>query len=252
MEVQPPGHGESKQGGVPVVVAFWDPVGQREVRVRHAGKRGHVVDVAWVGREFAVWFPRGRPERFRLLEDAEGETRGLGAPNCLVFLMCVGLVVQAFFVWGYGVGLLGVGGLLGAVGLLSRDVALARERGALLADAVAVPGRVIAVSRDVYTDGEGDEIVNHAPVVQFTTRERLLVTALCRDGIPNPRSSLGRDLVIHYAPGDPAVFTPDLDHDRRDRAAAVRFIRSLVGAGGIAVVLGVISLRYPGVWAALS
>ncbi|MFD9879965.1 DUF3592 domain-containing protein [Streptomyces alboflavus] len=250
--VHPPGHGESKRGGVGVTVVFWDPVGEREVRVRHVGERGDVVDVAWVGRELAVWFPRGRTERFRVLEETAGETRGLGGPNCLVFLTFVGLVVQAFFVWGHGVGLLGVGGLLGAVGLISPDVALARKRAALLADAVAVPGRVVSVSRDVYTDGEGGEVVNHAPVVQFATREGVVVTALCRDGIVRPRSSRGRHVVVHYAPGDPTVFTPDLDHDRRERAAAVRFIRGVFCAGGAAVAAGVISLLYPGVWAFLS
>ncbi|WP_405659218.1 DUF3592 domain-containing protein [Streptomyces sp. RK9] len=202
-----------------------------------------------MGQELAVWFPRGRTERFRVLEESAGETRGLGGPNCLVFLTFVGLVVQAFFVWGYGVGLLGVGGLLGVFGVISPDIALARQRGALLADAVAVPGRVVSVTRDVYTDGEGGEVVNHAPVVQFDTLEGVTVTALCRDGIANPRSSLGRHLVVHYAPGDPAVFTPDLEHDRRERAAAVRFIHGVFCGGGLAVAVGVISLLYPGVWA---
>ncbi|GHC73074.1 hypothetical protein GCM10010349_50500 [Streptomyces flavofungini] len=248
VEVHAPGHGESKRGGVPVTVAFWDPGRGREWRLRHAGKRGHVVDAAWVGREFPVRFPRGRPGRFSLMLDSAGETRGLGGPNCAVVLMLLGLAVQAFFVWGYEVGLVCVGGFLMLGGAFSRDIASARARGALLAGAVAVPGRVVAVTRDVYTDGEGGEIVNHAPVVVFTTLEGVQVTALSRDGIPEPRKSLGREVRIHYAPSDPAVFTHDLEHDRRERAAAVRFLLGVWAAGAAAMAAGVVSLEYPTVW----
>ncbi|MFJ9005804.1 hypothetical protein [Streptomyces canus] len=98
----------------------------------------------------------------------------------------------------------------GLRGAQPRHPSTARARDALLAEAIAVPARVVAVTRDVYTDGESDEIINHAPVVTFTTLEGTEVTVLSRDGIPDPSRSLGRRLTIHYAPSDPAVCTPDL------------------------------------------
>lgn len=242
VEVHQPDHGDSKRPGIPVTVAFQDPATGRESRLRHAGRNGHVVEAAWVGREFPVHYPPGRPERFHLMLDTWGETRGTGMPNCAAFLLLLGLVVQAFFGWGWPRGLICVGGLLFLVVAISRDRPLARARAALLAEAMAVPGRVVAVTRDVYTDGEGDEIVNHAPVVAFTTREGVQVTALCRDGIPNPDRSLDRELTIHYAPADLSVLTPDPDHDRRERESAVRFIVSLLLAGIAAVAVGVLAL----------
>lgn len=244
VEVRQPDHGDSKRPGIPVTVAFQDPATGREFRLRHAGKNGHVVDAAWVGREFPVRYPRGRPERFHLMLDLVGETRGTGGPNRTVFLLLVGLVIQSFFVWGWPRGLICLGGLLFLIVALSRDIQHARARAALLDGAVAVPGRVVAVTKDVYTDGEGDEIVNHAPVVAFTTHEGTLVTALCRAGVPDPSLSLDRELTIHYAPADPSVLTPDLDHDRRERASSVRFIVTLPLAGIAAVAAGVISLYH--------
>lgn len=238
VEVHPPAHHDSQRPGIPVTVTFQDPATGREFRLRYAGRRGHVVEAAWVGREFPVRYPRRRPERFQLMVDVWGERRGLAAPNCTVFLTLVGLVVQSFFVWGRPWGLICVGGLLLLTGALSRDVEIARTRAALMHQAVAVPGRVVAVTRDIYTDGEGEEIPSHAPVVAFTTREGVQVTALCREGIPDPRRSLGRDVTIHYAPRDPSVLTPDPDHDRRARAAGVRFVAGLLLAGAAAVAAG--------------
>jgi hypothetical protein len=242
VEVHQPEHGDSKRPGIPVTVAFQDPDTGMEFRLRHAGRNNHVVDAAWLGREFPVRYPRGRPERFHLMLDTVGETRGLGAPNCMVFLLLVGLVVQSFFARGWPTGLICLGGLLFLIGALSRDIRSVRARAALLDGAVAVPGRVVAVTKDVYTDGEGSELVNHAPVVAFTTRGGILVTALCREGIPKPGLSLGRELTIHYAPADWSVLTPDLDHDRRDRAATVRFVVMLRLAAIATVATGANSL----------
>ncbi|GAA1555885.1 hypothetical protein GCM10009804_10940 [Kribbella hippodromi] len=243
VDVHLPAHGDSKGPGIPVTVAFHDPADGREYRLRHAGKRGLPVEAAWVGQTFPVRFPRGRPERFRLVQELAGETRGLGGPNCMVFLLLVGLVVQSFFKWGWQTGLICLGGLLFLIVAISRDIQYARNRAALMEHAEAVPGRVVAVTKDVYTDGEGDDIVNHAPVVVFTTRDGRRVTALCRDGIPQPGQSLGRVLTIHYAPGKPSVFTPDLDHDRRDRAASIRFVVGLLLAGTAAIGTGLYYLH---------
>lgn len=242
VEVHQPAHHDSKRPGIPVTVAFQDPATGREFRLRHAGRHGHVVEAAWVGREFPVRYPRRRPERFRLMVDVWGERRGLIWPNCTVLLTLVGLVVQSFFVWGWPWGLVCVGGLLLLNGALSRDGDIARARAALMDGAVAVPGRVVAVTRDIHTDGEGGEIVNHAPVVAFTTHEGVQVTALCREGIANPGLSLGRDVTIHYAPSDPSVLTPDPEHDRRERAAGVRFVVGLLLAGTAAVAVGAAAL----------
>ncbi|WP_328498783.1 DUF3592 domain-containing protein [Streptomyces sp. NBC_00414] len=240
VEVHRPAHGDSKRPGIPVTVAFEDPSTGREFRLRHAGRNGHVVAAAWVGQEFPVRYPRRRPERSHLMLDMRGETRGLGGPNCMVFLLLLGLVVQAFVVWGWPLGLICLGGLLLLVAAISRDRQHARARAALLEESVAVPGRVVAVTKDVHTDGEGDEIVNHAPVVAFATREGVQVTALCREGVARPSRSLDRVLTMHYAPADPAVFTPDLDHDRREREAAVRFMNMLLLAGIAAIAVGVL------------
>ncbi|MEV0491339.1 hypothetical protein [Streptomyces atratus] len=88
------------------------------------------------------------------MADMVGETRGLGGPNSMVSLLLVGLVLQAFFVWGYPRGLICVGGLLFVIVAISRDIQHVRARAALLAESVAVPGRVVAVTKDV-TDGDG-------------------------------------------------------------------------------------------------
>ena len=241
--VRTPAHGASKGPGLPVTVAFQDPATGAEFTLPNAGRHGEAVHQAWVGREFAVRYPRGRPDRFQLLTDTVREKGGLGGPNCAVFLLALGLVIQATVSWGYPWALLGFGGLVTAAMASSRDIQSARARAALLASAIAVPGRVVAVTRDEYTDGEGDTIVNHAPVVVFTTHTGIEVTALCREGVREPGTSLGRALTVHYAPADPAVLTPDLAHDRRERAGAIAFVVVLLVIGIAAVVAGAITVR---------
>ncbi|SCF83111.1 DUF3592 domain-containing protein [Streptomyces sp. Ncost-T10-10d] len=174
--------------------------------------------------------------------DTVGEKSGRNGPNCAVVLLFIGLVIHATVVRGYPWALLGFGALLTAVGAISPDIRLARARNALLASAVAVPARVVAVTKDVHTDGEGGEIVSHAPVVTFTTRQGTHVTVLSRDGIPDPRLSLGRDLTIHYAPTDPAVYTPDPAADRRSGARSIAFIVALLLTGTAAIVIGAAAL----------
>ncbi|MFJ9566852.1 DUF3592 domain-containing protein [Streptomyces fuscichromogenes] len=245
VEVHPPGHGESGNHGIPVTIAYHDPGTGREFRLRHENKRGDRVLVAWVGQEFPVRFARRRPERFYLMLDSEGRTSGVGGPNCVVFLLVLGLVVQSFFAWGWQRGLICVGGLLLLVVALSRDGAYARARAAQLAAGVTVQGRVVAVTRDVHSDGEGGETVSHASVVAFTTHEGVEVTALCTQGIRNIARSLGRDIPLRYAPADPSLLTADPDHERRERTSHIRFVVSLLVTGTAAIGVGVYCLHHP-------
>lgn len=241
-EVGQPAHGASKYPGIPVTVAFRDPGTGREFALPNAGKHGNAVEEAWVGREFEVRYPPGRPDRFRVVLDTTGEKSGRLAPNCTVALLLVGLVIHATVARGYPYALLGFGALLTAFAAASPDIRTARARDALLSSAVAVPARVVAVTKDVFTDGEGDEIVNHAPVVTFTTLEGVHVTVLSREGIPRPGQSLGRDLTIHYAPSDPSVYTPDPAADRRTNERAIGWIIILLVAGVAGVVAGAVTL----------
>ncbi|KAK1179724.1 DUF3592 domain-containing protein [Streptomyces sp. NBS 14/10] len=242
VRVEQPAHGDSKRRGIPVTVAFQDPATGQEFALPNAGKHGDAVREAWVGRELEVRYPPGQPHRFRIVMDTVGEKSGRIGPNCAVFLLLVGLVIHATVAWGYPWALLGFGSLLTALAAVSPDIRLARARDALLASALAVPARVVAVTKDVYTDAEGDDIVSHAPVVAFTTHEGTHVTALCLDGIADPGLSLDRDLTIHYAPADPAVFTPDLAADRRSGEESTGFIIILLLTGIAAVVTGAATL----------
>jgi hypothetical protein len=81
VEVHPPGHGESRKHAIPVTIVYQDQGTGREFRLRHECRRGDRVEVAWVGREFPVRFPRRRPERFCLMLDSEGRTAGVGGPT---------------------------------------------------------------------------------------------------------------------------------------------------------------------------
>lgn len=237
VEVRTPAHGASGREGVPVTLAFQDPDSGREFVLTNEGRHGDAVEVAWVGRQFTVRYPPGQPERFHLMADTAGERSGLGGPNCLLQLIALGLAVQGALAWGWGWGLVGFGALLLFNGLMSDDVFEARVRRDRLAAALDVPARVVAVTKDVHHDAEGD-LVAHAPVLVFTTHDGTRVTALCRDGIPRPGLSLGRELTVHYAPDDPAVHTPDPDFDRRDRAKSVGCVLLLVLGGTAAVAVG--------------
>ncbi|MGX1479836.1 UNVERIFIED_CONTAM: hypothetical protein RKD50_008644 [Streptomyces canus] len=242
VEVGQPAHGASKHPGIPVTIAFPDPATGQEFVLSNVGKHGDSVEEAWVGREVEVRHPRGRPHLFRVVLHSAEDKNGRSGPCCTVGLLLIGLVIHATVLWGYPWALLGFGALVTALAALSPDIRTARARDALLAQAIAVPARVVAVTRDVYTDGEGGEIINHAPVVTFTTVEGTEVTVLSRDGIPDPSRSLGRRLTIHYAPSDPAVHTPDPAADRRANKRAVGTIIVLLLAGTAAVVTGAILL----------
>jgi len=238
--VEQPAHGASKYPGIPVTVAFPHPAGGHDVVLPNTGKHGHTLTEAWVGREVTVRHPRGRPDRFRVVIDSVPDRSGRGAPNCAVALLLVGLVVHATVLWGYPWALLGFGALVTVFTATGADLRNVRVRDALLSSAVAVPGRVVAVTRDVHTDGEGEEIVNHAPVIVFTTAEGTRMTVLCREGVPNPRRSLGRDLTIHYAPTAPRVYTPDLAAEHRDNEGTLGAVVLVLIAGAGATVTGAV------------
>ncbi|MFI1361062.1 DUF3592 domain-containing protein [Streptomyces sp. NPDC020898] len=242
VEVRQPEHGASKVPGIPVTVAFQDPATGQEFALPNDGKHGDSVEEAWVGREFEVRYPSGRPERFRVVLNSMDEKKGRTVPNCTVALLLLGLAIHVTVLGGWPWALLGFGSLVTVAGALSPDISTARARDGLLAAAVAVPARVVAVTKDVHTDGEGSEIVNHAPVVVFTTREGVRVTVLSRADIPRPGRSLGRELTVHYAPSDLTVYTPDLAADRRHSEAAIGTVIILLVVGTAAVVTGAVML----------
>ncbi|MEU6929764.1 DUF3592 domain-containing protein [Streptomyces sp. NPDC046374] len=242
--VRQPRHGSSASEGIAVVVTFRDPSTGQEFTVTNDGEHGDRISTAWTGREIGIHYPPGRPHAYRFTTDLEAGRRGLGWPGFAVFLVYVGLVVLAAIDWewpwsliGFGVPwtLLGVTYLPGAL----RDTRLRVEK---LASGGPVPGRVIAVLKDVRIDEDGDTLTSHTPVVAFTTLDGTAVTAYRPDGLRDPVRSLGRDLTIHYTPDDPAVFTPDLAGEHRSRRSEIAFgvVALLVGvaaavAGGILV-----------------
>ncbi|SER11448.1 hypothetical protein SAMN04487983_101195 [Streptomyces sp. yr375] len=240
--VRQPAHGAPKGPGIPVTVAFRDPATGEEFVLPNDGKHGSAIEVAWVGREVDVRYPPGQPHRYRIVPNMVDERNGRGMPDCAVALLLLGLAIHAAVVGGWPGALLGFGSLFTIAGALSPDIRMARVRNALLASAVAVPARVVAVTMDVHIDGEGDEIVSHTPVVTFTTREGVDVTVLSRDGIREPSRSLGRDLTVHYAPSDLTVYTPDPAADRRANAWAVATVVMLLVTGIAAVVTGAVLL----------
>ncbi|WP_428935103.1 DUF3592 domain-containing protein [Streptomyces sp. ACT015] len=238
VEVRVPAHGASGMDALPVTLAFQDPLSGAEFRLGNEGAHGEGVHAAWVGREFTVRYPPGQPERFHLMRSTDGERHGLTVPNCCVWLLAVGAVAHAWVVGGPGWGLLGLGALLVCAGALSGDIGRARERAARLASAVGVPARVVAVTEDIHTDGEGTEIVSRTPVVVFTTRDGVRVTALLLRGAQALPGSLGRELTVHYAVDDPSVFTPDLAFDRRERGKDIAFVVALWTGGLASMAVG--------------
>ncbi|MFD9071512.1 DUF3592 domain-containing protein [Streptomyces lasiicapitis] len=245
--VQQPAHGDSRKPGIPVTLTFQDPGTGQEFTLPNAGKHGDAIEEAWVGREIDVHYPPGQPLRFAVVRGGPGDRTGREGPDCAVMLLLIGLVIHATVRWGWPWALLGFGTLLTAAAVLSPDIRVVRARNALLASAVAIPARVVAVTRDVHTDDEsGRDIVVHAPVIAFTTHEGAHVTVLSGGGIPDPGRSLHRALTIHYAPADPAVHTPDLAADRRSGALNIAFVVALLLAGTAAAVVGAVMLWHPG------
>ncbi|MGI5456440.1 DUF3592 domain-containing protein [Streptomyces sp. CA-249302] len=231
--VREPRHGSSQKDGIAVVVSFRDPATGEEFTVTNDGDRGDKVTKAWTGREIGILYPRGRPHAFRFTDDLSAGRHGLGRPNCAVLLVYVGLVTGAAIEWGWPWALIGAGvpwSVLGVIYVPENARQMSR-RIATLSAVAPVPGKVVAVLKDVSTDADGDTFTSHTPVVAFTTHEGTAVLAYCDSGLADPVHSHGRDLTIHYAPDDPTTFSPDLADEHRSR-------RFDIVAGVVAVLLG--------------
>ena len=242
--VREPRHGSSASDGIAVVVSFRDPSTGEEFTVTNDGEHGEQVTAAWTGREIGIHYPRGRPHAFRFTSDLWAGRRGLGWPSFAVFLIYAGLVTVAAIDWGWPWALLGFGvpWTLSGVCYIPQNTREASHRIDLLSSVAPVPGRVIAVLKDVSTDAEGGTSTSHTPVVTFTTHEGTAVTAYCGSGLPDPVGSYGRDVTIHYTPADPAVFTPDLAAEHRSRKLDIVFSVLALLVGVAAVTVGAVAL----------
>ncbi|MYR55812.1 DUF3592 domain-containing protein [Streptomyces sp. SID625] len=219
-------HGGSRKGGISVVVTYRDPASGQEVTVTNDGERGEMITAAWEGREIGVSHPRGRPHAYRFSDRSEQPGRGLGRPGCALFLVYVGLVALAAVEQGWPWALIGFGGpcALHAAAHLPGTVRARSERLGRLAAMDTVPGRVVAVLKDVSIDqDDGHAWTTITPVVSFTTREGTAVTAHCTSHLANPASAYGRDVTVHYTPADPADFTLDRAAEQRAQGQDVTF-----------------------------
>ncbi|THA71164.1 DUF3592 domain-containing protein [Streptomyces sp. A0958] len=239
-----PRHGSSPSDGIAVVVSFQDPSSGQEFTVTNDGERGERISAAWTGREIGVHYPRGRPHAFRFANDLSEGGRGLGPPTFAVFLVYAGLVVVAAIDRGWPWALLGFCGpwALSAMYHLPGNVRDRNRRLDALAAMAPVPGRVVAVLKSVSTDDDGHTFTRVMPVVTFTTLDGTAVTAYCESGLRDPAGSQGRDVTVHYAPDDPAVFTLDVGAERRSwkRDMAVDVVGLVVVLA--AAVVGMVAL----------
>nr|WP_202523691.1 DUF3592 domain-containing protein [Kitasatospora sp. SID7827] len=214
-------HGSSRIGGIPVTVAWRDPATGREVLAEGDDGRGETLTAAWVGREIGVSHPAGRPAEHRFANAPEPPARGLAGPAGALFAAYAGLVALAAVRWDWPWALVGGAGAWALLGLwhLPWNVRDRRGKRARLAVMDAVPGRIVAVFRDVRVDeDDGSTITTLTPVVAFTTRDGTAVTAHCTARLADPARSRGRAVTVHHTPADPAEFTLDPAADRRSWA----------------------------------
>ncbi|MER6361109.1 DUF3592 domain-containing protein [Kitasatospora sp. NPDC001527] len=244
--VRAPRHGGSRQGGISVVVSYRDPASGQEVTVTNDGERGEMITAAWEGREIGVSHPRGRPHAYRFSNAPEEPSRGLGRPSCALFLVYVGLVVLAAVDRGWPWALIGSGGPLAVLGAvqLPGAVRARNDRLGRLAAMETVPGRVVAVLKDVSVDqDDGHTTTTITPVVSFTTREGTAVTAHCTSHLPDPAGAYGRDVTVHCTAADPADFTLDRAAEQRSEKWAVTVHVLAVAVLAAVAVAGVVFLR---------
>lgn len=233
--VDRPRHGGSKTGGISVVVSYPDPDTGERVTVTNDGERGDAIQVAWVGRKIGVLYPRGRAHAYRFTEYVE-DGKGLGWPTFGVFLVYAGLVTAVAVDRGWPWALVGGCGpiALWAAWHLPGTLRRVRERRARIAAMESAPGKVVAVLRDVSTDGEGGTSTTITPVLVFTTGAGQEVTAFCDAGA---EKAYGREVVVHHAADDPSVFTLDRAAEHRSwRVDVTAHVVVLVVFTGAAVV----------------
>ncbi|MGA4837431.1 DUF3592 domain-containing protein [Streptomyces sp. G45] len=243
--VREPRHGGSRVGGISVVVSYRDPASGQQTTVTNDGERGEVITAAWEGRAIGVNHPRGRPHAYRFSQAPEEPSRGLAWPGLAVFLVYVGLVVLAALTWGWPWVLIGLGGPSAAFAAAHLPGAV-RARNARFDELAAmdsVPGRIIAVLKDVSVDqDDGRTMTTLTPVVSFTTQDGTTVTAHCASGLPDPANAYGRDVTVHHTPADPADFTLDRAAERRSAErdvtlhAMVTLVLAAVAAAGAALL----------------
>ncbi|MFJ8471261.1 DUF3592 domain-containing protein [Kitasatospora sp. NPDC094011] len=216
--VDEPRHGSSPSGGIAVVVSFQDPSTGQGFTVTNDGECGEQISAAWTGREIGVHYPPGRPQAFRFVNHPSEGGRGLGWPTFALFLVYAGPVVVAAIDRGWPWALLGFCGpwALSGVYRLPGNIRDRNRRLNRLAGMAAVPGRVVAVLQNVTVDpDDGHTSTRVVPVVAFATLDGRAVTAYCESGLSDPAGSRGRDVTVHYAPDDPAVFVLDVEAERQ-------------------------------------
>ncbi|MFD5552944.1 DUF3592 domain-containing protein [Streptomyces sp. NPDC127068] len=224
-QVRQPRHGGPRRGGIWVVVSYRDPASGREVVVTNDGERGEMITAAWEGREVGVSHPRGRPHAYRFSAAPQEPGRGLCWPTFALFLVYVGLVVLAAVEWGWPWALIGGGAPWAVAGAvqLPGAVRAKKRRAEGLAAMESVPGRVVAVLKDVTVDDSSCTMTTLTPVVSFTTRAGTAVTAHCTSHLPDPARAYGREVTVHYPPADPAGFTLDRAAEQRSAGWDVRW-----------------------------
>ncbi|QKW19190.1 DUF3592 domain-containing protein [Kitasatospora sp. NA04385] len=242
--VGPVRDGGSRIGGIPVTVVYRDPASGREVVVEGDDGRGETLTAVWVGREIGVSHPRGRPQEHRFANAPERPARGLAGPAGALFALYAGLVALAAVRWAWPWALVGTAGPWALLGLwyLPGAVRDRRAKRARLAGTDAVPGRIVAVFRDVRVDeDDGSTLTTLTPVLAFTTRDGTAVTAHCTAHLADPARARGREVTVHHPPGDPAGFTLDPAADRRswgwDLAVHVIVLVLLAATAATGVVL---------------
>ncbi|MGW1411231.1 DUF3592 domain-containing protein [Streptomyces sp. NPDC002403] len=243
--VREPRHGGSRKGGISVVVSYRDPASCQEVTVTNDGERGEMITPAWEGREIGVSHPRGRPHAYQFSNTPKEPDRGLGWPGFAVFLVYVGLVVLAALEWGWPWALIGFGGTWAVSGAvhLPGTVRAKNRRVERLAAMETVPGRVVAVLKDVSVDqDDGHTSTTITPVVSFTTLEGTAVTAYCTSNLPDPAGAYGRDVMVHYTRADPAEFTLDRTAEQRSEEREVTFSALVFVVLVATAVVGVVFL----------
>ncbi|MFD5438030.1 DUF3592 domain-containing protein [Kitasatospora sp. NPDC127067] len=240
-----PRNGSSPNDGIAVVVRFQDPSTGEEFVVTNDSGTGDRISTAWVGREVGIRYPRGRPHAFRFVSDLQAGRRGLAWPHTAVFLIYVGLVVVLSIDRGWPWALVATCGPVTVLGAfyLPGEKQTTKKRLAELSAMPPVPGRVVAVLRNVESDGEGGTQSSRTPVVAFTTEEGTAVTAYYPSGLPDSAVPVGGDLTIHYSPADPADFTPDLAATRRSVAGNVGCAVAALFVAAATTVTGVVLLR---------